>query len=143
MTLRLSIVLMVGTLGLASGAAGSGAPIRLKNQRELFVDDHVVATLDGAEFRLGAPVPAGAALVFDRPWEGRYAGEYVSIEGRELPGFGETDAAELGGDRIDLPVTWKNGKSIGDLAGRVVRLRFTLRDADLYSFEVRDRARAR
>ena len=57
---------------------------------------------------------------------------------REVPGFGEADAEELAGDRIDHPVKWKSGKSIADLAGKVVRIKFTLRDADVYSFEIRD-----
>jgi hypothetical protein len=53
---------------------------------------------------------------------------------KELPGFGETDAEELAGDEIDRPVKWKSGKTIADLRGRVVRLKFIVRDADLYSF---------
>jgi len=56
--------------------------------------------------------------------------------GQELPGFGEKDAEELAGDIIDRPVTWKGGKSVADLAGKSVRLKFILRDADLYSFGV-------
>lgn len=58
-------------------------------------------------------------------------------DGREIPGFGETDAQELSGDRIDLPVKWKSGKSVADLTGMTVRIKFTLRDADLYSIDIR------
>lgn len=62
----------------------------------------------------------------------------VGEDDRELPGFGEEDMAELAGDRIDHTVKWKSGKSVADLAGKVVRVKFTLRDADLYSFAIRD-----
>ena len=54
--------------------------------------------------------------------------------GDPLPGYGVADAEELAGDEIDRNVTWKSGKGIADLRGRTVRLKFIVRDADLYSF---------
>jgi len=54
--------------------------------------------------------------------------------GAEISGFTAMDAIELAGDRIDEPVKWKSGKTIADLGGRTVRLKFILRDADMYSF---------
>ena len=59
--------------------------------------------------------------------------------GAEIAGFGEADAPELAGDDIDRKVTWKSGKTIAELRGRPVRLRFIVRDADLYSFGAFDR----
>jgi hypothetical protein len=59
--------------------------------------------------------------------------------GGELPGFGEADAEELAGDEIDRPVKWTSGKGITELAGRTVRLKFYVRDADVYSFGVFER----
>lgn len=56
--------------------------------------------------------------------------------GQELPGFGENAAEEIAGDMIDHVVTWKGGKTIADLSGQTVRLKFILRDADLYSFGI-------
>jgi len=58
--------------------------------------------------------------------------------GAELPGFGAADALELVGDAIDLTAAWKGRQTLADLKGRVVRLKFLLRDADLYSFAVLD-----
>ena len=55
---------------------------------------------------------------------------------REIPGFGESDAEEIGGDAIARVVKWKSNQTLHDLAGQTVRLRFILRDADLYSFGV-------
>ena len=38
------------------------------------------------------------------------------------------------GDAIDKPVRWRDGVDLASLAGKTVRLRFTLQDVDLYSF---------
>ncbi len=59
--------------------------------------------------------------------------EIQDANGRALEGFGLADAVEQIGDDIDRIVTWKKGPDVGSLAGREVRLRFVMRDADLYS----------
>jgi hypothetical protein len=64
--------------GIAAHAAGAEAPIALGNRRELFVDSFLIETLTNAELRLGAPVDAGIAFSFDRPWEGRFC-NYVTV----------------------------------------------------------------
>ena len=58
--------------------------------------------------------------------------------GKELPGFGESDANELVGDAIDITAAWKNAPRLESLKSRTVRIKFLLRDADLYSFAVLD-----
>jgi hypothetical protein len=58
--------------------------------------------------------------------------------GAELRGFGEADANELVGDAIDISAAWKGSPRLEALKGRVVRIKFLLRDADLYSFAVLD-----
>ena len=45
------------------------------------------------------------------------------------------DAEEHFGDSIERTVAWKNGIDLGSLAGKTVRLRFALKDADLYSIK--------
>jgi hypothetical protein len=60
----------------------------------------------------------------------------LDLDGRELPGLGEADSEELAGDEIDRDVRWKGGATIATLGERPVRLKFVLRDADLYSFGV-------
>jgi len=37
------------------------------------------------------------------------------------------------GDSINRTVTWKSGSDVSALAGKVVKLRFVLNDADLYA----------
>ena len=39
------------------------------------------------------------------------------------------------GDALDRVVTWKGGNDVSRLAGQPVRLRFVLRDADLYALQ--------
>ncbi len=53
--------------------------------------------------------------------------------GRPLPGFALADADEIVGDATRRTVTWKGSPDVSALAGKVVRLRFVLKDADLYS----------
>lgn len=58
-------------------------------------------------------------------------------DGREIPGFGIEDGARLYGDRISHAVKWEQGAGVGALQGRRVRLRFVMKDADVYSFQFR------
>jgi hypothetical protein len=58
--------------------------------------------------------------------------------GAEIPGFGSADAIEIVGDAIDLSAAWKGNRNLAELKGRVVQIKFLLRDADLYSFAVLD-----
>jgi hypothetical protein len=36
---------------------------------------------------------------------------------------------------LDRVVTWKNGSDVGTLAGKPIRIRFRIKDADLFSFQ--------
>ena len=49
------------------------------------------------------------------------------------PGFGLDDCPEVFGDDLERTVTWKSGMDVSRLSGQPVRLRFLLKDADLYS----------
>ena len=54
--------------------------------------------------------------------------------GKPLEGFSLADSEVLFGDEIAHTVSWRGGNDVGTLAGRPVRLRVRLEDADLYSF---------
>ena len=45
--------------------------VRLGDRRELFVDPYLIDRLDGASLKPHEPRPAGTAIKYDRPWEGR------------------------------------------------------------------------
>jgi hypothetical protein len=57
------------------------------------------------------------------------------INGRAIPGFGVEDCVMQIGNELDRRVTWKSGSNVGSLAGKTVRLRFSMKDADIYSFQ--------
>jgi hypothetical protein len=61
--------------------------------------------------------------------------EIQDLSGHPYPGFALQDCAPIFGNTIDRTVTWKNGIDVGPLAGRPVRLRFSLHDADVYAFQ--------
>ena len=56
-----------------------------------------------------------------------------------FPGFKLADANEIVGDEIARDVSWKgvHGSDVSQLAGRPIRLRFAMKDADLYAIRFR------
>jgi hypothetical protein len=63
--------------------------------------------------------------------------EIRDADGKPLAGFAAADCPEIIGDEIERVVAWQAGPDVGSLAGRPVRLRFVLADADLFSFRFR------
>jgi hypothetical protein len=61
--------------------------------------------------------------------------EIQDAEGQAIPGFTLNDADSIVGDEISRVVTWGGKSDVGPLAGKPVRLRFLMRDADLYSVQ--------
>jgi len=59
--------------------------------------------------------------------------ELQDEQSQPLEGFTLADCPEIYGDEIDRVVTWKGGSDVGALAGKPIRLRFVMNDADLYS----------
>jgi hypothetical protein len=60
--------------------------------------------------------------------------EIQDAAGKPFPGFALADCPPVFGDAIERQVTWRSWSNVSRLAGRPVRLRFALRDADLYAF---------
>ena len=63
--------------------------------------------------------------------------EVQDAEGRPHPGLSLDDSADIFGDEIEGTARWNGEASLAALAGKPVRLRFALRDADLYAFRFR------
>ena len=59
--------------------------------------------------------------------------EVQNLKGEPIKGYALDECAEIIGDAIDYPVRWRGGTSIRPLAENPVRLRFVLRDVDLYA----------
>jgi hypothetical protein len=71
---------------------------------------------------------------------GAAGGVFVEIQdtdGKPIPGYTRADALEQAGDEVERIVSWKSGTSVASLAGREIRLHFTLKDADLYALQFR------
>ncbi|HOX40246.1 MAG TPA: hypothetical protein PL033_19860 [Candidatus Brocadiia bacterium] len=64
--------------------------------------------------------------------------EIQEEDGTPIKGFSLTECPEIIGDRIAYTVFWKDGSDLSALAGRPVRLRFVMKDADLYSLRFRE-----
>ncbi len=61
--------------------------------------------------------------------------EIQDISGTAIPGFRLDDSDEIIGDTVERIVTWKDNFDVSSLAGRPVRLRFVMKDADIYSVQ--------
>jgi len=59
--------------------------------------------------------------------------EVTDPRGNPIKGFSADDCVEMYGDEVEADVRWKDA-DIRSLRGKPVRLRFLLRDADLYAF---------
>lgn len=69
---------VVSPLAPQSSRAGlAGEAINLGSRRELFVDDFLVARMEGAGLKLHQPEPRDVALVCDQPWEGNTSAYYT------------------------------------------------------------------
>ncbi|MCZ6795650.1 MAG: hypothetical protein O7J95_18755, partial [Planctomycetota bacterium] len=68
---------------------------------------------------------------------GRVRVELQDAGRRPYDGFSLADCTPLAGDAIEAPVAWKGGRDVSALAGKPLRLRFEIRDADVYSFRFR------
>jgi hypothetical protein len=60
--------------------------------------------------------------------------ELQDTTGAAIPAFSLDDCNHVFGDALDREVTWKQGGDLGTLAGKPVRLRVELHDADLFAF---------
>ena len=63
--------------------------------------------------------------------------EIQDAAGTPVTGFSLSDCPDVFGDEIDRTVEWNEGSDVSELAGRTVRLRFVLKDADLYALKFR------
>ncbi len=97
---------------------------------------------------LNAPYSGGEAVTKPLSFSGRrlalnYATsaagslrvEIQDAEGNPIEGFSLGESAELFGDSTGQSAEWGGRKDVSRLAGQRVRLRFALKDGDLYSYQ--------
>ena len=59
--------------------------------------------------------------------------EIQDVSGQPLEGFALEDCREIIGNEIERSVIWENGKTLAELQGETVRLRFVMKDASLFA----------
>ena len=99
----------------------------------------VQAKLAGGQFVTRPLVFEGGELVINFSSS---AGSTIRVEvqdrlGYALPGFAMEDCHDIFGDDLERVVSWDSEGDLASLAGTPVRLRFELKDADLYSLRFR------
>ena len=114
-----------------------GIPCRL---RRLAVRPHgfvsIHADYDGGEFTTRPITFTGRELLlnYSTSAAGWVKVEIQDIEGKPVPGFSMAEMNELYGDRLEGRVQWRGGPGLAALVDRPLRLRFALKDADLFAF---------
>lgn len=82
-------------------------------------------TFDGQKLALNMSTSAAGSI-------------HVEIQeagGKPLEGYALEDCELVFGDTLQHIVKWKSGDDASELAGKPIRLRFVLKDADLYAFQ--------
>jgi len=64
--------------------------------------------------------------------------EIQDASGTPIPGFTLAESKEIVGDEIARVVAWNSGADLKRLSGQPVRLRFVMRDADIYGLRFQD-----
>jgi hypothetical protein len=100
--------------GFASAfAPGSGGGVVTKPIR-----------FSGSELRLNFSTSAAGSIRV----------QIEDADGRALEGHALDDCEIIFGDATDQAVFWGEGRTLDDVAGKTVRLRFVLEDADVFAF---------
>jgi hypothetical protein len=100
----------------------------------------VNAPYRGGEFLTRPLTFTGRELVlnFSTGATGSVRVEIQDAYGKPLPGYALAEATELIGDSIERIATWKTGADLTRLSGQPIKLRFVMKDADLYSLRFRN-----
>ncbi len=105
----------------------------------IFEGDKLTLNVDAKGGQVN-PAPAGAGVkVAIVALHGKeYTGYNVALTNplkKPVRGFGIDDCDPIKTDSVRQVVTWKDSPDVGNLAGQVVRLRFEMKNAKLYSFQ--------
>ncbi|MGI6572673.1 MAG: hypothetical protein ACOX19_04475 [Fermentimonas sp.] len=96
----------------------------------------VNAPMDGGEIITKPIVFNGKNLIinFSSSAAGDIKVELQDKNGKPIPGFSLEECPPIFGDSLARKVTWESGKDLSSLKGKMVRVRFIIKDSDLYSF---------
>jgi len=99
----------------------------------------VNAPYSGGEMVTKPIVAGGKDLVLNYATSaaGEIRVELQEPDGEPIPGFTLMESVPIVGDSIEQAFKWKFKADLGVLAGKPVRIRFVMKDADLYSIRFR------
>ncbi len=124
----------IAALAKSGKAEGAGIHLTFDDADDSLTDQ---LTDDGAQLVAGpvANQPAEVSLLlnFATSAAGSLRCEIQDENGKPIPGFTLADSDELFGDSLDRAMTWNSSSELKTLAGKPVRLRLELKDADLYA----------
>ena len=63
--------------------------------------------------------------------------EIQGANGEPLPGYSLKDSRQLVGNYIEREASWQIGPDLSKFVDQTIRLRFVMKDADLYAFRFR------
>jgi hypothetical protein len=98
------------------------------------------ASYAGGQFLTPLLTFAGDELVLniDTSAAGQLQVEILDEENKPIPGYTLEDCDQIyTANEINRAVQWNGKSSVGALSGKPIRLRFVMRDADLYAFQFR------
>lgn len=81
----------------------------------------------------GSKLHVNAAL---HPGHGALRVEVLGQDGKPLAGFSRAESIPVRDDHTDAVVGWTSGRTLADVAGQPVQLRFYLDGGDLYSYRI-------
>ncbi|MBT4693383.1 MAG: hypothetical protein HOB73_08575 [Planctomycetaceae bacterium] len=95
------------------------------------------APLDGGELITKPIVFTGQQLHvnYSTSAAGSLYVELQDLDGQPLSGFTQQDSLEHYGDSTEQVIRWKSGPNVSTLTGKPIRIRFILKDGDLYSYQ--------
>jgi len=95
----------------------------------------VYAPMSGGELitKLFTFTGKNLSINFSSSVAGDIRAEIQDEKGKPVPGFSLEECPPIFGDSIERIVTWKGGNDLAELEGKPIRLRFVLKDADLFS----------
>ena len=114
--------------------AGPGSRVR----RFVFRMDGFVSVRAGATGGTLLTKPftfVGEKLALNVVSKGPTRVELQGADGQALPGFALADCSPITGDLIEHTVAWKSGSDLRKLAGQAIRLKFELKDADVFAMK--------
>jgi len=74
----------ISLLTISACFCTAAEPLKLDSRRELFVDDHLIASMDGVVLKMHKPQAQDVALVCDAPWEGNTSGYFTLLQDGDL-----------------------------------------------------------